>query len=374
MRTQLPRLLCVVFLAASCSGHREQAVPEEFPLLVIDVEAARVEERWRAPPRLFATAIDDQTGRVYGISESSDVYRAGDPGPVLWELHPDGPPREVFQLPGLEEEELAVQREYWNDLGAITIDATRRRAVVSSPSSDEISLMDLESETIVASFPVSRLSHGTAVDTATGVGYASSLDGTFSFDLENGALLDTEICADALMPGAIAIASSGVVFVIASPHEVCRHSIPSKVEEILSIPCQHSPDCGFSGAAVWRNDLLAVTAAHSEAIYYPHTLSGGLSLDAPHGIEFRNGGRLRFVSKGLCQRVEIAERADPEVPFSDVWDVPIDGDALGISATSDGSRLYVAQTDPDGVLGMLRWMPWWEGRDCLEPRLKPIEE
>ena len=363
-------------VAIACLGCERRSPARDFPLVVIDVASGRVVDEWEAPPLLFEVALDGE--RLWGVSGTNDVTRAGDDGGILWELSADAPPREVLRLPGIESGEMAIQRIHWNAYGAISIDSSRQRAVVSAPTSPSVLLVDLASESIVASYPVALQIHGTAVDSLRGIGYASSFDGVFSFDLLNGESVQEGICVDALSPAAISVATSAnQVFVVASPHEVCRHFPDSGASEIVAMNCLHSPDCHLAGTRAFRADgapeRVEIAAPSSNDVPTLDTTGmqgyGPAMPLAPHDLDSAFGGLVRVRSAGLCRRIGIFEyNGESIVPSRS--EVPIHGDALGLALADDGATVFVAQADPKGPLGIARWLEEARYVRCYDPILK----
>lgn len=350
---------------------------DRFPLAVIDVETGRVAEEWDAPPLLFEVALDGD--RVFGVSGAQEVTRVGDAGGILWEILPDRVPREVIQLPGIGSGEKAIDRVEWNAYGALVVDSVLRRAVVSAPASSSILLLDLNTESIVASYSVALGIHGTAIDRARAIGYASSSDGVFSFDLVTGELTGDDICSDALSPASIGIASSsGQVFIVASSHEVCRHQPALGTSEIVEMNCRHSPLCYLAGSATYHPvgsaERFEIAAPGSNDVTYLDT-SGAQGFDsaiayAPHDIAITEDGMIEVLSAGLCRRVALSEHEGDISSVPNPSDVPITGDALGLAMTADARTVFVAQGDPDGPLGIDRWL---ESPGCSPPILKEEE-
>lgn len=347
-------------LVGGCTGDVDRVEP--LPLAVIDAATGRVGAEWEAPDRLFDVAVDPATGRVWGIAESSDFVYDGMPGPIVYELYADRPPREVYQLSVQSMDpngRWAVTKSFWMDTGSIAIDATNRRAAFTSPSTWETVLLDLDSGAPVMRYFSGWIRHGNAFWPEGGIGYLTGGGYATAFRSSEGEMLGA-LCDPYDHQSSVVVSQPrDELYIILNGGlpDICIVDLTDFTWEVWPIPCNALGLCYPKGMAVHPDGKRVYIALQEWIDGYINTI-GVFDAEArtwrevldraePHGFAVSPDGRFLYVSEVSCHRVGVYDTDTLER----VADIPLEGDTLGIDLSSDGVNLFVAQARRGSTLG-----------------------
>lgn len=318
---------------------------------------------------LYDVAVDGATGRVWGIAETSrKIGPEGSEGAKLWELFPGASPEQRFQLEPVGGGLLTVTKAwgYWLDYGNLAVDPTSRRIAVSSPSSFELAVLDLDTMRHVGSvFGPDYLYRSAAFDSLNGIGYGSSNTDGFAFRASDAAILGSTCQAYALAYSEANQrlyigASTGSVIIFDPATGTCTPQI------LIEYNHPYPAFCGLRGIAVSPDGsrlFLSCTGVDRplgefvvpQPSFLIMDLASGMNLAqtevpdpaGPHGFVVSPDSSTLYVTETHCNRVRVYDAKTGAFRH----DIPTDGETLGIDLSADGSTLYVAQAHPDDPLG-----------------------
>lgn len=358
------RLRSLTLLAVWQAGCNPSESPEpKVPIAVIDTLSGQIVERWDAPKLTFDVAFDDVGNSLWAISEYEADYRSEyESAPRIWELRAGEAPQLWHTLPEVWQE-LSVYPHYWIDFGAVAVDTTARRGAFTSPRSKVLALIDLDTGALVREIVSLHQSHGTAFDSRRGIGYESISGLPFAYRSSDGDLLGTDLCSPGFGGPGLTLSSSGILYAPtynfdAAGDTVCRFD-PDVGAELLpngfgcdggycsTVGVIVSPDASTLFVATPKIDSSATPSFHVRGLtggYYDEVMNEA----GPQGFELTPDGSTLFVSQIACERIAVY---DASPPFVHLYDIALDGEALGMDLSADGSRLFVAQADPNGALG-----------------------
>lgn len=337
-----------VLALAACSSE-----PRPLPLLVIDTATADVVERWRVPDNTFDVADDDATGRVWIVAEADT--------PRVFEISSDGSGIERYRLNlvmgGGGSGPLGLGRDYWVDYGAIAIDPVHRRGSFTSPRSNTLAILDLDTGEFVRGQVSQFLPHGTAYDSAGDVGYGSA-QFAYSFRASDGTALVDDLCGEFT---AYALAFSDAnqkLYATTGFNGICTYDPATNTPTRQAAVCNDAYFCDHAGIAVSGDGkrLYVSNPAYQTLGYLPSWSIWDLELGTqtditdeagPHGFAVSPDDSTLYVTETTCNRVRVFDAKTGVHRY----DIPTDGETLGIDLNADGSRLYVTQVRADSELG-----------------------
>lgn len=245
------------------------------------------------------------------------------------------------------------------------MDPVRRRGYFSSAASYYHHLLDLDSGTLITSIGgPSYLYHGSAFDQTSGVGYGSSNSVGYSFDTSSGLLLG-ETC----QAYALAYSEAQSRLYIAESTGSITYFDPGNASCNGLVLVAYSGSewwggpafCEIAGIAVSPDGSRLYVSCPAFSVLPPQpsfvivdlTSGGGLAqtevLDpaGPHGFAVSPDSSTLYVTEIRCNRIRVYDAKTGAFRY----DIPMDGETLGIDLSADGSQLFVAQADPRSELG-----------------------
>lgn len=341
-------------------------------LALVDTQTGEIVERWPAPALTFDVAEDPLTGRVWAVAEND-----GDDTARVWELFPDRKELRYELHPGIDLGAngpfLGYAKYYWLDSGAIALDPSRRRGSFGSPGSDERALLDLDTGEPLLSvyseywgFPL-----GASFDTAAGIGYGTATGLFFAFATSSGDL-SAQYCPQAWVKAPVFNPVDRKVYFLSSEASVsvfdpatgaCGPQLPHLCGGLAS-------RCDVTGTALSSDGSRLYVAAPS-LDEDPHTEDGRLPSfsiwdltapdladptaqteithgAAPHGFAVSPDDSTLYVTMVRCNRIGVFDARTGEHQY----DIPMDGETMGIDLSADGSLLYVSQISRNSVLSI----------------------
>ena len=361
------RLVPLILIVASAACHRSDGGGGG--LAIVDTLTGTVVEEWPAPPLTFDVAEDPVTGRVWAVAEhpEDDIAR-------VWELTADGSIPQYELHPGEGGPGgtgyLSYSKYRWLDSGAIALDSGRRRGTFGSSGSDERVILDLDTGERVNSissyywgWPI-----GATFDTASGIGFASTISILYSFETSSGVLAG-EYCPDHWVKAPTFNAFDRKVYFISGESSI---SVLDPATGACGPPLYHlcngyPVDCEITGPMISHDGTRLYVAAPSlddpvvpwdglpsfsiwdltaPDLEAPSAQTEFTNGAAPHGFAISPDDSTLYVTMVRCRRIGVYDARTGE----HFYDIPMHGETMGIDLSADGSRLYVTQVARDGVL------------------------
>ena len=337
---------------------------EEFrnlPLAIVDTNTGRITAEWEAPERLFDVAVDPVTGRVWGVADSSWYIYDGMPGPMVYELYPDQPPRPIYEM-GMQwldpSTHLQINRQDFLDYGNIALDPVNRRGLFTSPTTWETVLLDLDTDRRIKYYygGGSRIHSNAFWDEGlgyfTGGGYGAAIRSS------DGEVLGVFCSLDFPQHAAAISQPRDELYIVQGYTLMCIVHLDTFATEEWEIPCNaNSWNCLAVGTATHPDgrrlylamedysgaDITTIGVFDAET----RTWREVLDRSRPHGFAVSPDGRRLYVTERICRRIGVYD-ADS---LDRIADIPMEGNTLGIDLSADGQRLFVTQAADGTPLG-----------------------
>lgn len=361
---RLKRFICLGISALSVGCDRPE---KPLPVLVIDTSSGFIVERWPAPDLVYDVAIDPVTGRVWAAAEARFAWE-------IWELSRDSRPtlHQTVSIPddgdGIDR---PIHRSMYMDIGSLALDTVGRRGAFTSPRSEQLILLDIDSGEIVRRLLSDDWEHSVDFDEDGGIGYATTGEVVYAFSSATGDPVGIDLCDSWGTTNSWTIAidfseSTGKVYAtLGNDSEVCEYDPVLGTFSILPLLCDEPPDsrCFYNfaiasnhaGNRLYVADFFGLdTVAGFSPIEFLALGTGGnltqtsiMDGRGPHGFEISPDDSTLYVTEYTCNRIGVFDARSGEHRY----DIPTDGETLGMDLSADGSRLFVTQADPDGPLG-----------------------
>lgn len=364
------RIACVVLVVAC--GCAEKSDRQPLPLAVVETSSGRIVERWEAPALLFDVKEDPATGRVWAMAETSvHIGPEGSEGARVWELFPDAPPVEHYQLPPVAGGLLTVSKFYWRDFGHIAIDPIARRGLFAAPGSRFVALLDLDTGNLVSGQWGGYLWHGTTFDVEGRIGYASTNELAYAFRTSDGEYQAQELCPQMTSSHAVFFSQANrKLYIMGWLHSLCIYDpVLGTATGPLQAECGGDELCDSVGITVSSDGrrLYVANPSFGPDSLGSRTISALVIWDlvtgvqrviedpiAPHGFALSPDDSTLYVTEHICNRIRVYDAISGAFRY----DIPTDGETLGIDLSADGTRLYVAQARANDRMG--RGKSFWE--------------
>ena len=237
-------------------------------------------------------------------------------------------------------------------------------------------MLDLDTGEHIHSYYVSTYyawPAGTAFDTKRGIGYGNIFGNPFSFRTEDGEVLDENLCGWSGTQGLHYSAAEDRLYVVAAyPFAGGLYYIDLATGDCgppIGMDCDaENYDCDITGLATSSNGrrLYVSAPSHTQGSADEYGIPGfGIWKTGADVIEKREAQRFYFDRAGphgfalspddstlyateiWCNRISVYHARTGE----HLYDIPIDGETMGIDLSEDGSQLFVTRVGRGTVLG-----------------------